>query len=343
VRLVAILALLVSALALVAGGCGGGEEEEGGGQPAAPQEAEAKPIRIGFSTWVGYIPIVIASKEGFFEEQGVKVEYTVIEDPVQRFNALKTGELDAVATTVDTFARTLARGIDSVQVLGLDASTGGDGIVASKDTKTVKDLKGEKVGVSEGSVSQFFLAYVLRQNGMSLDDVQQVDMTSADAGAAFAAGRIPVAVTWEPWLSRAEKNPEGHVLVSSEEYPEIIVDTVGFRPDFARDNAESVNAFIRGYVDAMELIESDPDKAYENVTDYLGQSPDEIEATLETIKLFTLEDNVEFLGTDEKPGPVFETFEQAAQFWKDIGETTSIPDAKKAIDPTFVQEMAGGS
>ena len=38
-----------------------------------------------------------------------------------------------------------------VEVLGLDASVGGDGIVADKSIKTVKQLKGQKIAVSEGS------------------------------------------------------------------------------------------------------------------------------------------------------------------------------------------------
>ena len=116
---------------------------------------------------------------------GVHVEYTVVEDPVQRFNAFKAGRLNAIATTVDTFSRTYAKGIPSVQVLGLDASVGGDGIVAEKDITSPEQLKGQEVAVSEGSTSQWLLAYVLDQEGLSLDDVKQVDLTSADAGAAF--------------------------------------------------------------------------------------------------------------------------------------------------------------
>ena len=181
--------LLIAALALV--GCGGDEGEEG--QPAgqtgtqAEETAELAPIRIAFSTWNGYAGLVIGVEGGMFEKEGLDVKYTVIEDPVQRFNAFKTGELDAIATTPDTFSRNYARGIESVQVLGLDASVGGDGIVAEKDITSVEQLKGQKVAVSEGSTSQWFLAYVLDQKGLSLDDVEQVNLTSGDAGAAFAA------------------------------------------------------------------------------------------------------------------------------------------------------------
>ena len=132
---------------------------------AAPQHHKAMAkIRIAFSTWNGYAGLVIGVKSGIFKQEGLDVQYSVIEDPVARFNALKAGSLDAIATTPDTFARTYARGIKTVQVLGLDASVGGDGIVSEKSISSVKQLKGQKVAVSAGSTSQWFLAYVLSVN-----------------------------------------------------------------------------------------------------------------------------------------------------------------------------------
>jgi len=331
------VAALVAALLVV--GCGGdGNDEQsssGGGSNGA--SASNEPIRIAFSTWNGYIGIVIGVEKGLFEKAGVKVDYTVVEDPVQRFNALKSGNLDAIATTPDTFSRTYANGIETVQVLGLDQSKGGDGIVAEKSIGDIAGLKGQKVGVSAGSTSQWFLAYVLDQNGMSLDDVEQVDMTSGDAGSAFAAGRIPAAVTWEPWLSRAQKNPDGQVLVSTEKYPEIITDQVAFTPDFIKQHPESVKAFVKGYQDAVDYLHSNEDEAFAAVAEYLGQTPEEIEATMETVPIWGLEESREYYGTKDAPGPIYDIFKKSGEFWKDLGETKSMADPNAAIDPSFIQ------
>jgi NitT/TauT family transport system substrate-binding protein len=332
-------ALLTALLAvLVVAGCGGGDDKAASGGGSSGASTKAAPIRIAFSTWNGYIGIVIGVKEGLFEKAGVKVNYTVVEDPVQRFNALKSGSLDAIATTPDTFSRTYAKGIKSVQVLGLDASTGGDGIVAENSVKSVADLKGQQVGVSAGSTSQWFLAYVLDQNGLSLKDVKQVDMTSGDAGSAFAAGKIPVAVTWEPWLSKTKKNPDGHVLVSSEKYPTIITDQVAFAPEFIKEHPDSVRAFIKGYQAAVDLLKSNPDKAFEDVTDYLGQSPDEIKATMKTVPIWGIKESQDYYGTKDSPGPIYDIFKKSGEFWKGLGEIKSVPDPSGAIDPSFVQQ-----
>jgi NitT/TauT family transport system substrate-binding protein len=319
------LAAGAAALAFVAAALGG-----------SSSSAASSDINLAFSTWNGYIGLVIAAKEGYFAKHGVNVKYTVIEDPVQRFNALKAGKLNAIATTVDTFSRTTAEGIPSTMVLGLDASVGGDGIVAQKGINTVKQLKGQKVAVSNGSTSQWLLAYVLSKNGMSLKDVNQIDMTAGDAGAAFAAGRVPVAVTWQPWLDRAKTNPKGHVLVDTTKYPTIIVDEVAFAPSYIKAYPDKVKAFIAGYADAVKLIRTNPKKAFADVTKYLGQTPAEIKATMKDVPIWSIAKSKAYYGTPAKPGPIYGVFDQSAKFWKSIGQIKSMPNAKAAINGSFL-------
>jgi NitT/TauT family transport system substrate-binding protein len=326
-------AAVVAALAVAAGGSGKTPATSG-------FVAKGKvPIKLAFSTWNGYMALVIASKEGYFKKHGLNVTYTVIEDPVQRFNAFKAGSLNAIATTVDTFSRTYAKGIKSVEVLGLDASAGGDGIVADKSITKVEQLKGQSVAVSAGSTSQWLLAYVLSLHHMSLKDVKQIDLTSGDAGAAFAAGRVKVAVTWQPWLSRAEQNPNGHVLVSTKKYPTIITDHVAFAPSFVKQHRDEVKAFIAAYNDAMKLIKNDPTKAFGDVKAYLGQSADDIKATMKDVPLWSVAQSKKYYGTKKKPGAIYKIFTKSAKFWKGIGEIKTVPSPKNAIDPTFVQKF----
>jgi NitT/TauT family transport system substrate-binding protein len=335
-KAVAALILLIAIVALVAAGCGGGGN--GGGEASG----KYAPIRLAFSTWNGYAGLVVGVESGMFKKAGLDVHYTVVEDPVERFNAFKAGSLDAIATTVDTFSRNYARGIDTVEVLGLDASVGGDGIVAKNDITSVDQLNGQTVAVSDGSTSQWLLAYVLDKNGMSLDDVDQTNLTAADAGAAFAAGRVPVAVTWEPWLSKTEQNPNGHVVVSTKNYPDIITDQVAFQPDFVQENPDTVEAFVRAYGKVMDYIQRDPNSALKYASDYLGQSVADMRAVEKTVPLWTLPESAKYYGTPDNPGPIYDIFTKSAEFWKSTGEIDEVPSPKEAIDPSFLNEALKG-
>src|SRR5436190_1026472 len=232
---------------------------------------------------------------------------------------MRKGAVAAIATTVDTFSRTYAKGIQSVEVLGLDASAGGDGIVADKSITTVEQLKGQKIAVSAGSTSQWLLAYVLSLHHLSLNDVQQIDLTSGDAGAAFAAGRVKVAVTWQPWLSRAQQNPNGHVLVSTKQYPTIITDHVAFAPSFVKQHPDEIKAFIAAYNDAMKLIRTNPDKAFGDVKAYLGQSPADIKATMKDVPLWPISKSKKYYGTKNHPEATYKIFTKSAKSWKATG------------------------
>jgi NitT/TauT family transport system substrate-binding protein len=322
---VAAAAVVAATLAIVASAAGGTTAAKAGTD-----------INLAFSTWNGYIGLVIADKEGYFKKHGLNVKITIIEDPVQRFAALKAGKLQAIATTVDTFSRTNAQGIATTMVLGLDASVGGDGIVAQKGIDTVKQLKGQKVAVSNGSTSQWMLAYVLSKNGMSLDDVNQIDMTAGDAGAAFAAGKVPVAVTWQPWLDRANSNPKGHVLVDTKKYNSIIVDEVAFASSYVKEHPAQVKQFIAAYSDALKLLKSNPAKAFGDVTKYLGQTPAQIKATMKEVPIWSLAQSRKYYGTPSKPGPIYGVFDASAKFWKQIGQIKSMPSAKAAINGSFL-------
>src|SRR5882757_5833223 len=107
--------------------------------------ALADTVKIAHSTWVGYGPLYIARDKGFFKKRGVDVELVVIESPRERFAALRAGQLEMVAGTVDTALLYLTKPDELQYVVALDDSAGNDGIVADKGIKSIADLSGKKV------------------------------------------------------------------------------------------------------------------------------------------------------------------------------------------------------
>ena len=130
-------------------------------------------INIASSTWTGYAIIYIANAKETWKSHGLDVKFSDVEDPNDRLIALTAGRLEGMASTVDAFARAQSNGVPAVEVFPIDASVGGDGILAKNTIKTVQDLKGQKVAVNQGSVSEWFLAQVLQKNGLKLADVSE--------------------------------------------------------------------------------------------------------------------------------------------------------------------------
>ena len=184
-----------------------------------PAVSLADTVKIAHSTWVGYGPLYIARDKGIFKRNGVDVDLIVMEDPKERFPTLMADKIQMIASTVDTALLYLKKPNDFQYVVAIDDSNGGDGIVAIKDIKTIADLKGKKVAVNEGSVSEFYLNVLLAKANLKESDLNTVNMTAGDAGGAFVAKRVDAAVTWEPWLTKGKSTDFGHLLVDSSKYP----------------------------------------------------------------------------------------------------------------------------
>jgi NitT/TauT family transport system substrate-binding protein len=294
-------------------------------------------LKLGYSVWVGYGPLFIARDKGYFTEQGLDVELVKVEDPKDRFTALAGNQLDGLVTTLDTMAQYWKAESPFKAFLGLDESSGGDGIVANPSINSVKDLKGKQIGVNVGSVSQFFLEYVLEQNGMSGDDVKLVKMKQGDVPAALAANRIDAGVTWEPHLSKSVKNG-AKLIASSKETPGLIMDIMLLRNDVMKANPTAAPGLVAAWNKAIEYWKSNPDDADSIMQKGLGgfyETPDDIKADLAGATLFDAERNKQvFTGTDK--GSAYATLKFAIDFYSKLGIITTPGKPEDMLDSSFV-------
>jgi len=228
--------------------------------PAGARAQDLPKVTIAMSGWTGFAPLTLAKEAGIFRKNGVEVEIKKM--PVSnRHQAMVAGEVQAIATTVDTHMVYASSGVAVQQVLVLDSSHGGDGIAVRGAIKDVAGLKGKAVAVESGGVPQFWLAYVLKKNGLSIADVNQTNLSPKDAAAAFVAGQFDVAVTYEPYLSNV-RNADGTILVTSDQTPGVIIDTLAFQPDYIEKNPTVVQAVVDSWFEALDMIKADEAKAF---------------------------------------------------------------------------------
>ena len=302
-----------------------------------PAGAAAETLLIGHSTWVGYGPLFLARDKRFFDEAGVSVELRTFEDPKTRFFALISGKLDGIATTLDTASLYWSPEHPFRSVLGLDDSKGGDGIVAVDSIKSIKDLRGKQVAFNKGSVSHFFLSVLLRQNGMTEKDIQSVQMGQEDAGAAFVAHKIPAAVTWEPWLSRAKKTPGGHVLVDSSSTPGLIVDIVLFRNDVIKNHPKAVKGVVTGWYRAVDYWKKNPDESDALMAKAVGGWLKDVKTFRETLTGVRFYDEAVNKDYFKPGGTIYVTAQNAIDIWKSFGMIRVKEAAADLVDPEFIR------
>src|SRR3954470_850080 len=244
---------------------------------AAPlHAAPLKPYKVGYNAWIGSIAFFVAEQKGFFKDEGLDVQKKSFSSPGDGLKPLLSGDLDAVLSTADSVLTVVDKAPGQLKIVYLtDTSAGADAILAKKDIKSIKELKGRKVAATLGQCNQLLLDKALEKAGLTEKDVKLVNMNPDDAGAAFAAGQIDVAVTWEPWITKVAGEKKGHVIWSSKETPNLILDVLAIGTKTASKKAAETKAFLKGMNRGFDFVQAHADEAAVIAGKALEQKPEE--------------------------------------------------------------------
>jgi NitT/TauT family transport system substrate-binding protein len=321
-RLFALLALIALLPLLVSSSCKG---------PAT------KTYRIGLGPWVGFGPLYLAQEKGFFRDAGVTVDLSVLTGLSERNSALKSGQVDALAAPVDYFVLSAGNHLETTIVMEIDESVGGDGIIANSSIQKFEDLKARRVAFQRGLPSEFFLRALLQQHGMRLEDLKAIDMETAQAGAAFIAKQLDAAGLWEPWLTKAKEQGGGHILASTKDYPNLIVDCVAFNRDVVSQHADDVQKIVNAIFRAIDYWKDHPQEANAIMAPHFQVDAAKYAVILSGARFADLARNQQYFGTANTPGPVFDVAKRASALWLDAKVIQTPVKPETIISTNFVQ------
>lgn len=297
---------------------------------AGAAQAQTK-VNIGISGWTGFAPLVLAKEAGIFAKNGLDVTIKKIPQK-DRHLAIASGDIQCAATTVETWIVWDAAGIKTKQIFQLDKSYGADGMVTRNATASIKDLKGKTVAASAPGTSPYFaLAWMLKENGMSVKDVTVVNMEPGPAAQAFIAGQNDAAMTYEPYLSAVREKPDaGKIIATTLDYP-MVMDTFGCTPAFLAANDAAAAALTKSYFEAIEMIGKEKDKAFGIMGADVKQSGEQFGKSAAFLKWADAEGNRKFFAGD------WQAFSaKAADLLLEIGLIKSKPDLASLVETKYV-------
>jgi NitT/TauT family transport system substrate-binding protein len=300
------------------------------GGVAAAQQTK---VVLAMSGWTGFAPFTLAKEKNLFAKHGV--DFDIKKMPTQaRHAAMAAGEVQAIATTIDTHITYVAANVPVTQVLVIDSSTGGDGVIVKKEIGKFSDLKGKTVAVDNpGAVSHFWFSYLLKHNGMSMKDVKPTNLGPQPAANAFASGQFDAAVTYEPYMSGALKAvPDGKILISSKETPGIIIDTLAFQPDFIKKNPNAVKGVLAGWFEALDLIKQNPAEANKIMGADVKQSAEDFAQSAARVTWYDKKANEEYF---EKTMVPF--MKEASDILLESGVIRKVPELGQLADGSYLK------
>jgi NitT/TauT family transport system substrate-binding protein len=297
-------------------------------------QAQDTKVAIGMSGWTGFAPLTLAKEAGLFKAQGLDVSIKKIPQK-DRHLAIASGDIQCAATTVETWVVWNANGVATTQIFQLDKSYGADGMVVKPGITKISDLKGKTVAASApGTAPYFTLAWMLKKNGLTLKDVNIVNLEPQAAANAFIAGaaQIDAGMTYEPYLSAVRAKPEaGKIIATTLDYP-MVMDTFGCTPKFLADNPKAAQGLTNGYFAALEMIKADPKKSFEIMGADVKQSGEAFEGSQKYLRWQDKAANQKFFAGEHAAFS-----KEAADLLLEAGIIRSMPDLSKLADTRFIK------
>jgi putative hydroxymethylpyrimidine transport system substrate-binding protein len=141
-----------------------------------------------------HAPIIIADKRGYFADQGLEVEIIAPADPNDPPKLVAAGKADIAVSYQPQLHIQKDQGLPLVRI-GTLVATPLNSLVALADgpIRSIEDLKGRKVGFSVGGFEDALLGAMLARHGMTLDDIELVNVNFA-LSPALLSGQVDAVI-----------------------------------------------------------------------------------------------------------------------------------------------------
>jgi ABC-type nitrate/sulfonate/bicarbonate transport system substrate-binding protein len=254
------------------------------GSKALAQGATA-PLQVGLIRNPVAGLIEVADKKGWFKESGANIQTTLFAGAAgpKILQAMAGGSIGL--TTVSATAAILALASDAIPMKIVSISTDPAPLfmlLSRPEIDAVPKLAGKRVSAPSGTGLQYFLGRALAKHGMTLKDVEYVNLPAAEAQAAFLAGRVDALV---PSLIGAlfiqKAKPDTRRLFSHGDFtkgpgataPFVDYDVFVVPDSVLSGQRDAVKGFLAGYHDKAVpyvLDNATQNQAIKEITDYVN-------------------------------------------------------------------------
>lgn len=248
----------------IAGSKSGTEEING---DAEPEPDFNEPLRVAFhwvyafQDWSGFI---VAERDGFYEEEGLTVEFNFLQGSALAVQTAAAGEVDIGVADSASLLAGLSEGAPLTAIANHIQKTP-IGLMAKAETglRSLEDLEGLTVSSSRVGPEEALLAAFLRANNMEPGtDVELISVEPQAKCTIMLAGRTDVCTgfrTQHVINAKLEGEDIDFISFYSENTP-LIGSVVFAQNDVLSERPDAIQAFLRATLRGYREAENDPEK-----------------------------------------------------------------------------------
>jgi NitT/TauT family transport system substrate-binding protein len=212
------------------------------------------------------LPMFISYENHYSERDNTRIQLINIPNWSDHAAALTSGTVDFSVTPFTNVITAYANGAPIRIVSG--SGINGLYLVSSKNIKTVKQLKGKKIGTFRADTLEMLLYNLLKMFGLSYDDVEIVYFNDGfEIIQSFASGKIDAMTHVEPYITKAVREFGANRLASGQDvwggdHPDCVLTA---SEKIIKDHPEMVKAVIYAMMQSQLNIEDSLDAAINKV------------------------------------------------------------------------------
>jgi ABC-type nitrate/sulfonate/bicarbonate transport system substrate-binding protein len=240
---------------------------------------------------VGYLPMVsslahfVAKDQGYYEQEGVKIEETQIATSDLIANNLVSGHIYAAIelsiTPLLTYAEKAAsqNAVKIYSISDITVDNGFDGILVKNESpiRELKDLSGKKIGLFPGSTAENFFKTIFNRDCQGLALPELISIPPNTHIQQLEGGHIDALYTYEPQLSIGMISHKFRKICPSIyalHFSPCPIGVAAVNSSWAEKNPKLLKSYLKAIDKAIVFIRENPVKAREILVTAVGYEPE---------------------------------------------------------------------
>lgn len=237
-----------------------------------------------------HAPIKIAEARGFFAEEGLEVEVVEPADPSDPPKLVAAGKAELAISYQQDLHMAVDEGLPLIRIGTLvDSPLNSLVVLEDGPIKSIADLKGRKVGFSVGGFEEALLGAMLKNVGLSLNDVELINVNWS-LSPSVIQGQVDAVIGAFRNFELHQMDIVGHpgraFFVEEEGFP--AYDELIFVANKDNLDDDKLKRFLRAIEKATAYLAANPDESWQAFIEGRSELNDELNkrAWADTIPLF---------------------------------------------------------
>jgi NitT/TauT family transport system substrate-binding protein len=246
-------------------------------------KTEDTKLKMGLLPILDTLPFYVADQKGYFEAEGISVEFVPVKSAQERDALMQAGEIDGMLNDlistglfnrdkaqikIVATARRAYPGSPQFRVLAAP----GNGITSAHD------LAGVPIGISQNTVIQYITDRLLEAEGLSSDQIKIVEVSAIPVRfEQLMAGQIQAATLPDP-LGQGAMAAGATLVVDDSQYAQYSQSVLSFSTGVIESRPNTIKKFLKAWNRAVQDLNSNPGQ----FTDLLiekGRVPESIQGS----------------------------------------------------------------